>query len=60
MDKPLTLRRQELAPALSPLPAPPVTLDAFIPPEMAAKAEDVGVRKAIDDSTYKGTGNDIR
>jgi len=47
MDKPLTLRRQELAPALSPLPAPPVTLDAFIPPEMAAKAEEVGVKKAV-------------
>ncbi len=47
MDKPLTLRRQELAPTLSPLPAPPVTLDAFIPPEMAAKAEEVGVKKAV-------------
>jgi len=30
--------------ALSPVPA--ITLDAFIPPEMAAKAEEVGVKKA--------------
>ena len=60
MNKPLTLRKQEFAPARSPLLAPPVTLDAFIPPEMAAKAEDAGVKKATDDSIYKRTGNDIR
>ena len=46
MDKQLTLPRPEFAPALAPLPAAPITLDAFIPPEMAAKAEDVGIKKA--------------
>lgn len=29
-----------------PVPAPTVTFDAFIPPEMAAKAEEIGVKKA--------------
>ena len=38
--------RLEQAPAPAPLPVLPITLDAFIPPEMAAKAEDVGVKKA--------------
>jgi formate/nitrite transporter FocA (FNT family) len=38
--------RSKLAPARVPLPVPPITLDAFIPPEMAAKAEEVGVKKA--------------
>jgi formate transporter FocA len=38
--------RLELAPELVPAPVPPVKLDAFIPPEMAAKAEDVGAKKA--------------
>ncbi len=28
------------------VPHPPVTVDALIPPEMAAKAEDIGVKKA--------------
>jgi hypothetical protein len=36
VNKQLTIPRQELAPALAPLPAPPITLDAFIPPQMAA------------------------
>ena len=36
----------EPAPALTRLPTVSITLDAFIPPEMAAKAEDVGVNKA--------------
>jgi formate transporter len=38
--------KQELFPALSPQPAPLFTLDAFVPAEMAAKAEDMGVKKA--------------
>ena len=38
--------RLELTPGRAPLPVPPNTLDAFIPPEMAAKAEEVGVKKA--------------
>jgi len=38
--------RLELAPARAPLPIPPITFDAFIPPEMAAKAEEVGLKKA--------------
>jgi len=38
--------RLELVPELAPAPVPPVKLDAFIPPEMAAKAEDVGAKKA--------------
>jgi formate transporter len=46
LNKQLTIPRQEPAPALASLPAPPITLDAFIPPEMAAKAEDVGIKKA--------------
>ena len=29
-----------------PSPAPPLSIDAFIPPQMAIKAEDVGVKKA--------------
>ena len=29
-----------------PMPGPPITFDAFIPLEMAAKAEEVGVKKA--------------
>ena len=33
-------------PELAPLPAQPLTLDAFIPVEMAARAEDLGVKKA--------------
>ena len=36
----------EPAPAVTRLPTVSITLDAFIPPEMAAKAEDVGVNKA--------------
>lgn len=31
----------------SPAPAPVLSIDAFIPPEMAVKAESVGVKKAI-------------
>jgi formate transporter FocA len=46
MDKQLTLSRPERTPALASLAAAPITLDAFIPPEMAVKAEDVGVKKA--------------
>ena len=38
--------RLELAPELAPSPVPPIRLDAFIPREMAEKAEDVGVKKA--------------
>ena len=36
----------EPASAVTRLPTVSITLDAFIPPEMAAKAEDVGVNKA--------------
>jgi formate transporter FocA len=39
-----TSPRQDLAQVY--LTEAPITLDAFIPPEMAAKAEDVGVKKA--------------
>jgi formate transporter FocA len=33
-------------PGPAPMPGPPITFDAFIPPEMAAKAEEIGVKKA--------------
>ena len=32
---------------LAPAPAPILSMDAFIPPEMAVKAEDIGVKKAM-------------
>jgi len=38
-----TLPKTENAPA----PAPVLSVDAFIPPEMAVKAEDIGVKKAM-------------
>lgn len=38
--------KQDLFPVHSPLPIPPITLDAFVPMEMALKAEEVGVKKA--------------
>ena len=38
--------RLEQAPAHPSLPVPPITLDAFIPPEMATRAEEVGIKKA--------------
>ena len=34
-------------PATHTTPVPAISLDAFIPPEMAVKAEGVGVKKAV-------------
>jgi formate transporter len=38
--------KQDLFPTLAPTPTPPFTLDAFIPAEMAVRAEEMGVKKA--------------
>jgi len=54
MDNPNTARTtqvsslpsQEGHPLFTPIYALPVSLDAFVPPEMAVKAEEVGVKKA--------------
>lgn len=46
MTEPSALPKQGQHSILSPMYAPPISLDAFVPAEMAVKAEEVGVKKA--------------